>query len=268
MICTLDTQLNTDHRLCLNGISSFFCLQQEPGFCCPGESHDLPELLYMIEGRLHSVALGQETLLQPGDLVIYDAGEFHMQYTDMAENTRFVSLQLDVSGGDLKSLARRKFLLSPQQQALMRQLLEETQSSDPYAGDMILSLLQLLLLQLLRQSQQLESPAVSHENQIICRTQQFICGHLRQKLSVPLVAQRVNVSPSYLTALFHKHLRLSPGEYIRRLKLEESKHLIREGQLNFTQISAALNYSTVHHFSRQFKENFGLTPSEYARCVR
>ena len=51
-------------------------------------------------------------------------------------------------------------------------------------------------------------------------------------------------------------------------KLEESKKLIREGKMNFTQIAAQLQYSTVHHFSRQFKEKFGLTPTEYARAIR
>ena len=51
-------------------------------------------------------------------------------------------------------------------------------------------------------------------------------------------------------------------------KLQESKQMIRENNLNFTEIAAALQYSTVHHFSRQFKEKFGITPTEYARSVR
>ena len=89
-----------------------------------------------------------------------------------------------------------------------------------------------------------------------------------ERLSVATVASGANVSASYLTALFHKCMQISPGEYIRRIKLEESKKLIREGKMNFTQIAAQLQYSTVHHFSRQFKEKFGLTPTEYARAIR
>ena len=85
---------------------------------------------------------------------------------------------------------------------------------------------------------------------------------------MPVVAANVEVSASYLTALFHKNLQLSPGEYIRRVKLQESKLMIRENAMNFTEIAATLQYSTVHHFSRQFKEKFGITPSEYAKSVR
>lgn len=103
---------------------------------------------------------------------------------------------------------------------------------------------------------------------MVGHAQRFIGQNVRMKLSVPMVAREVGVSPSYLTALFHKNLQISPGEYIRRAKLQESKLMIREGKMNFTEIAQVLQYSTVHHFSRQFKEKFGITPTEYARSIR
>ena len=145
---------------------------------------------------------------------------------------------------------------------------------DRFSKDIILSQLNLMLLYLLREAATPTSPklqssnSVHSENEIIRRAQQFVSAHIREKLSVPMVAAEVDVSPSYLTALFHKNLQISPGEYIRRIKLQESKQMIRENDLNFTEIAAALQYSTVHHFSRQFKEKFGITPTEYARSVR
>jgi len=143
-----------------------------------------------------------------------------------------------------------------------------------FSQDIILSQLNLILLYLLRESanpteHKLQpSNSIHSENEIIRQAQQFISSHIREKLSVPMVARQVDVSPSYLTALFHKNLQISPGEYIRRIKLQESKQMIRENDLNFTQIAHALQYSTVHHFSRQFKEKFGITPTEYAKSVR
>ena len=144
---------------------------------------------------------------------------------------------------------------------------------DRFAGDMLLSLLTQLLLILLREmdspAQRLQSAHALHsENEIISRAQQYVSTHIQEKLSVPVVAKNINISPSYLTALFHKHLQISPGEYIRRIKLQKSKQMIRENSMNFTEVAAALQYSTVHHFSRQFKEKFGITPTEYAKSVR
>ena len=144
---------------------------------------------------------------------------------------------------------------------------------DEYSTDIMIAQLSLLLLYCLQQNAAPKtgprrSNSLHSENQIIGKAQQYIYTHIREKLSVPIVAQRVGVSPSYLTALFHQNLQISPGEYIRRIKLQESKQMIRENSMNFTEIAAALQYSTVHHFSRQFKEKFGITPSEYARSVR
>ena len=141
---------------------------------------------------------------------------------------------------------------------------------ETYADEMILVLLDQLLLLLLRQveGEPLPDNRMKGEYRIIHQTQLFVSNHVWEDLSVPFVAHQVDMSPSYLTALFHKHLGISPGEYIRRVKLQESKRLIRENKLNFTEIAAELQYSTVHHFSRQFKEKFGITPTEYAKLVR
>ena len=38
--------------------------------------------------------------------------------------------------------------------------------------------------------------------------------------------------------------------------------------LSCRQIAAQLNYSTIHHFSRQFKDKFGMSPSEYAKSIQ
>ena len=186
---------------------------------------------------------------------------------------RFVTVSFDISGADLSALTNRKFQ-SPQRAAtILKQMLQEQERMDDYSNDMILCLLNLLLLTLQREAgghtERLKTAHALHaENEIIRKAQQYISAHVREKMSVPMVAKNVDVSPSYLTALFHKNLQISPGEYIRRVKLQESKQMIRENNMNFTEIAAALQYSTVHHFSRQFKEKFGITPTEYAKSVR
>ena len=234
----------------------------------------MPELTYVDRGELHSVVDGQDLLLKQGDLVLYGPNQWHMQYADIGVAPRFVTISFDVGGGDLTPLLNRSFTATPNMTRLLEQMLIEQERMDLFSRDIILSQLNLLLQYLLRDAagsgnRKLQTVnAVHSENEIIRRAQQYITTHIREKLSVPLVAQQVEVSPSYLTALFHKNLQISPGEYIRRIKLQESKQMIRENNLTFTEIAAQLQYSTVHHFSRQFKEKFGITPTEYAKSVR
>ncbi len=255
-------------------ICTFFYHEKEQGFLFPGESHPMAELTYVDQGSLHSVVNGQDLLLKQGDLVVYGPDQWHMQYADIGVAPRYVTLSFEISGLDLGPLLNRRFAAPQNVVKMLQAMLREQERMDAYTKDILLAQLKMLLLLLLRETvnpragKLQASNAIHAENEIIRQAQQFISAHIREKLSVPLVARQVDVSPSYLTALFHKNLQISPGEYIRRIKLQESKQMIRENNLNFTEIAAELQYSTVHHFSRQFKEKFGITPTEYAKSVR
>ena len=192
-----------------------------------------------------------------------------MQYADTDVSLRCLRVFFEMPG-DLTRLLNRKFTETEDLQRVFRQLLREQECAEIYADDLTLLLLNQLILLSLRQvdGKSLPDDRMKGEYRIIHQTQVFVGTHVWEDLSVPFVARHVDMSPSYLTALFQKHLSISPGEYIRRVKLQESKHMIRENKLNFTEIAADLQYSTVHHFSRQFKEKFGITPSEYAKLVR
>jgi AraC-like DNA-binding protein/quercetin dioxygenase-like cupin family protein len=268
-----NSSLEIIRRLKVESLYTFFYQEKEQGFIFPGEAHPMPELTYVDQGSLHSVVDGQDLLLEQGDVMVYTPDQWHMQYADMGVAPRFVTISFGLSGGDLERIKNRKFKAPQQAVTLLQQMLREQENPDNHSGDMIISMLNQLLVILLRQvdapaTKVKTSNAVHSENEIIRRTQQYISEHIREKLTVPSVAENVDVSPSYLTALFHKNLQISPGEYIRRVKLQESKQMIRENSMTFTEIAAALQYSTVHHFSRQFKEKFGITPTEYAKSVR
>ena len=264
---------SVNHLLHVKSLYTFFYHEKEQGFLFSGEAHPMLELTYVDQGSLHSVADGQDLLLDQGDMVLYGSDQWHMQYSDIGVAPRYVTVSFDIAGGDLSPLLNRKFHAPQKAVLLLQQMLLEQERMAEYAGDMILNLLTQILLILLREKDTdttglKPTHSLRNENEIIQRAQQYISTHIREKLSVPLVARSIDISPSYLTALFHKHLQIAPGEYIRRIKLQESKQMIREASMNFTEIASALQYSTVHHFSRQFKEKFGITPSEYAKSVR
>ena len=258
----------------ISSIYTFFYQEKERGFTFPGEAPSPLELTYVDKGALHSVADGRDILLEQGDLVLYGPDQWHMQYADVDMSPSYITITFDLAGEYPRELINRKFSIPQSAVPVLQRMLREVDRMDAYSADMVICLLQILLLELMREqmapagTRLRTTNAVNSENEIIRRAQQFISEHVREKLTVPLVARHVDVSPSYLTALFRKNLQISPGEYVRRIKLQESKQMIREDNMNFTEIAAALQYSTVHHFSRQFKDKFGITPTEYAKAVR
>lgn len=267
-------ELKIRRHIAINSIYTFFYHEKEKGFIFPGEAHKPLELTYVDKGSIHSVADGKDIVLNQGEMIIYGPDQWHMQYADVDVSASYVTITFDLEGEFPQELYNQKFAIPQAAVSILQWMLKEHDRMDEFSADLLIGLLQTMLLVLLREQ---TSPvaaklrttnSVNSENEIIRRAQQFISTHVREKLTVPLVASHVDVSPSYLTALFRKNLQISPGEYIRRIKLQESKQMIREDNMNFTEIAAALQYSTVHHFSRQFKDKFGITPTEYAKSVR
>ena len=270
--CPLDLSFGITRQLRIENIYTIFYQEKEKGFFFKGEQHEMAELTYVDKGVLHSVVNGVETILNQGNMMVYGPEQWHMQYADLDCAVSFITISFQVQCPFLELLLNRKFSLDSEAVGLLLQILEEHSHPDMFSNDMILSKLQQLLLIVLR----MEQPSVDklrtsvslyNENKIINRAQAYIADHVYSKLSVNRVADAINVSVSYLTALFQRYLQIPPGEYIRRTKLEESKKLIREGKDNFTQIAKMLQYSTVHHFSRQFKDHFGITPTQYAKSI-
>ena len=260
-------------KLRVTCIHTLFYQEKERGFLLPGQAYPTAELLYVDAGSIHSVTEGQDVVLNQGDMALYGPGQWRMQYADAAAAPRLVSVSFDAVGLEEAMLAGRYFRAPQQAVILLQQMMREQERLDEVSEDLLFGLLTQLLQQLRREmGENRESGQLPHnlrgENETIRKAQQYVGEHVDKKLSVPVVAQSIGVSASYLTALFHKHLQIAPAEYIRRIKLQKSKQLIREGNLNFTQISEYLQYSTVHHFSRQFKQMYGITPTEYAKTVR
>lgn len=265
--------LKIGDRLRLGEIYTLFYREEESGFLFKGEKHSMYELTYVDRGQLHCVVDGNGSTLRQGQLMVFTPNQWHMQYTDLNVTARFLTIAFDMESDLPMNLSDRVFDLSSAEAVFLKQILSEIDTNDVFSGDFIRSNLKLLLLSVLRdvsgRKKRLKTPvSLRNENQIVSRTLQYIADHVYDKLSVETVAKETGVSTSHLTALFQRQLAISPGEYIRRVKLEESKCLIREGRLNFSQIAAKLNYSTIHHFSRQFKDNFGISPSEYAKSIQ
>ena len=61
---------------------------------------------------------------------------------------------------------------------------------------------------------------------------------------------------------------MPPGKYIIRIRLEECKTLLREGELPMGEIAEKMGFSSAQHFSKQFRSCFGISPSQYVRSLR
>ena len=90
----------------------------------------------------------------------------------------------------------------------------------------------------------------------------------RERLRVTDIAGAVGVHPVHLARVFRLHYGTSVGAYARGLRLSWAAERLRDSEDAIAQIALAADFFDQSHFTRSFKQQFGLTPLAYRKAAR
>ncbi len=82
------------------------------------------------------------------------------------------------------------------------------------------------------------------------------------------LANKLHHRYGYLSNIFSEVTYTTIENFMIMQKIEKAKQLITTNELTFTEIAWRLNYSSMAHFSLQFKNTTGLTPSAFQRIMK
>lgn len=90
---------------------------------------------------------------------------------------------------------------------------------------------------------------------------------LKQKLAEPFsleeLGRKIGCSPFYLSRTFSSQTGQTISQHLRRLRMEKAAELLRQGELNVTEVALEVGYASPSHFSHTFHEAFGCCPGLY-----
>jgi len=93
----------------------------------------------------------------------------------------------------------------------------------------------------------------------------FIQMHLHEQLSLPLIAQKVAISPAHLNNLFHQFSGTSVMRYVRQQRIMAAKEILAERHESIKEIAVMLNFKNSAAFCSVFRHETGLTPKQFRR---
>ena len=99
----------------------------------------------------------------------------------------------------------------------------------------------------------------------LLQTKEFLHGNFTESVSIEEISKIADVHPVHLSRVFRAKFGCTIGEYVRRLRVEFARRQICATDTYLTEIASAAGFADLSHFSRTFKEYFGLTPSEYRK---
>ena len=92
---------------------------------------------------------------------------------------------------------------------------------------------------------------------------EIIKAHLYSNITIEALAAVTNLSVSSFKREFKKVYNDSPANYLKNKKIEKAKELLLVSDQNISGIAYDCGFTSLAHFSKSFKEKFGVTPSQF-----
>jgi YesN/AraC family two-component response regulator len=91
----------------------------------------------------------------------------------------------------------------------------------------------------------------------------YIDKHFDQPISLNILADKLAMSPSYLSVLIKNYVGVGFVEYVSKLRIQKAMKLLENDKMTIQDIAEQCGYDTVHTFIRQFKKVYSIPPNEY-----
>lgn len=286
------------HNFQIDKIYTVHYFEYHKDYTFAGERHDFWELMYVDRGEIIALADEKEFVLKQNQLTFCAPGEFHAVRANgaVAPNTIIVSFACE--SRELQRLAGQIFYVNEYERSLLAGIAREAKKayandlSDPayrrlkkkkrtpvgtagYAAEQMLGCyLQLLLIDFLRNggfARRKLPGKVMQDNDHKAKfatLNQWIEGHMDRAFTVEDLCAEAMLNKSTVERIFRENSGMSAIAYCRAKKIEAAKKLLREDALNISQISERLGFSSVHYFSRTFRQLENMPPSEYAKSAK
>ncbi|RYM35794.1 AraC family transcriptional regulator [Brumimicrobium glaciale] len=95
----------------------------------------------------------------------------------------------------------------------------------------------------------------------------YIQLNLDKDLTILSLSQQSGLNPNKLQFAFKHMFKATVNEYVTHHRLEESKRLLQNKNLNISEVLGKVGFESNSYFSKIFKREFDMSPSEYRKLV-
>lgn len=81
--------------------------------------------------------------------------------------------------------------------------------------------------------------------------------------NVEMLSSELGMSRVHLHRRMKDRIGMSPGEFIRNIRLKQACELLKNKDIDINQIAYGVGFSNTAHFSTTFKKYYGVTPTEF-----
>ena len=113
--------------------------------------------------------------------------------------------------------------------------------------------------------QQAAAEPEQQEQRVITGLTRYLQEHLAEDVSLSALAEEFHLSAQYISQLFKSEIGVNFLAYLTNIRMEQAKKLLLSSSLSIAEVSEQSGYADYRVFTKAFKKNEGITPSQYRR---
>ncbi len=280
---------NISNFINIDKIISIHYYELDKDFWYNGEKHNFWELVYVDSGVVEIKADQKLIILKQGQIIFHKPNEFHTLCANKKNAANVFVISFESSSETMHFFNAKTMPVPSKLKKYISSIIEEYNETffpmsyedttlnikaNPPIGSqqMIKTYLEQFLILLIRHEQDRRNLRVfpskeSMENHLVSEILKRIDNNIYKNISIKQICEELHYSRAYLSKIFKQETDYTILEYIMMRKIKEAKKMIREKNMNFTQISDTLSFDNPHYFSRVFKRITNMTPTDYKNSI-
>lgn len=252
------------------------------------DNHAFRELLYVDSGFITVEADHYTGKVKENQFIIHKSNETHSLSCPEDEAPNVIIIGFECNCDELDIFSEIPVTLNESQKKLLTEVIKEGRNvfappydipgqrdmkkkkEYPFGADQLIKIkLENLFIELIRSKNNISK---EENNEILDNKIQEISGYLtenfNQKIELPKLCFLFGTNCTTLCNKFRAVHGETVISYVNKLRIKEAKRLMRSGSYNLTEIASLVGFSSVHYFSRIFKQYEHKSPTAYIKTIK
>lgn len=281
----------------IRGITTIHHFEYKSDFIFKSEYHDFWTLFFIKEGTFEISSSGKKgkSIFLEKDHLYLQAPNEHFSFRSSGDSPAIVyTIGFYCDDVNLDLLAKKDMECDDSLKAILSSLAQEgdlcftsridassiyyleRKYNQPFGGEQLIILyLKTLFIKLMRQSIAIrneqplyDSESLKRDVLLFDRITRYYNEHITEHLKIEKICQEFSIGRSHLQRIFRNQTGMGAIEYFCQMRISVARQYLHDNDMNLTDTSKALGYTSIHYFSKQFKKITGMTPSEYKNSIQ